>query len=144
MRQRLLFFPILLVVFALGCATAFADSIPDPSTPGPDSVTKIEYYGGSVMMSAPAASGASTAAFQQPLDGALFYPDGPGPFDVVVLIHGNHADCLTATGSETTPSAQNCASIPGTHHCSTTRATTTWPTISPATASSSCRSTRTR
>ena len=99
-----------LVVLGLCCASASAVSIPDPTLPGPDSVTKVEYYGGSVMMSAPQASGASTAAFQQPLDGALFYPSGPGPFDVVILIHGNHADCLTPTGGETTTSSANCAS----------------------------------
>jgi hypothetical protein len=79
MRVRLVFLPILLAVFALSCATVLADSIPDPSTPGPDSVTKVEYYGGSVMLSAPAANGASTAAFQTPLDGAPFYPSGPDP-----------------------------------------------------------------
>jgi hypothetical protein len=101
------------LILGLWCASASAVSIPDPLAPGTDTVTKVEYYGGSVMMSAPAASGASTAAFQQPLDGALFYPSGPGPFDVVVLIHGNHADCLTATGSETTTSSSNCASTPG-------------------------------
>jgi hypothetical protein len=94
-------------------SAASATSIPDPLAVGPDTVTKVEYYGGSVMMSAPASSGSSTAAFQHPLDGALFYPNGAGPFDVVILIHGNHADCLTATGSESTPSSANCASTPG-------------------------------
>ena len=93
-----------LILGACCCSTASAASIPDPTLPGPDTVTKVEYYGGSVMMSAPNANGSATAAFQHPLDGALFYPNGPGPFDVVILIHGNHADCLTATGSETTPS----------------------------------------
>jgi dienelactone hydrolase len=109
MRLRLAVLPILVCVLGLGPASASAVSIPDPTLPGPDSVTKVEYYGGSVMMSAPSANGNSTAAFQQPLDGALFVPSGPGPFDVVVLIHGNHADCLTAVGGETTTSASNCA-----------------------------------
>lgn len=103
----------LIVGLCLGASAASADTIPDPLAAGPDTVTKVEYYGGSVLMSAPASSGASTAAFQHPLDGALFYPNGPGPFDVVILIHGNHADCLTATGSESTPSSANCASTPG-------------------------------
>ncbi len=101
--------PATLILGACCCSTASAASIPDPTLPGPDTVTKVEYYGGSVMMSAPNANGSATAAFQHPLDGALFYPNGPGPFDVVILIHGNHADCLTATGSETTPSQSNCA-----------------------------------
>jgi hypothetical protein len=113
LRPALLSFLVAVLALVATCASASAASIPDPTTPGSYPVTKVDYYGGSVMMSAPAASGSSTAAFQQPLDGALFYPSGPGPFDVVVLIHGNHADCLTATGSETTPSAQNCAATPG-------------------------------
>lgn len=101
------------LILGLCSASASAISIPDPIAPGPDAVTKVEYYGGSVMMDAPAANGTSTAAFQQPLDGALFFPSGPGPFDVVVLIHGNHADCLTAVGGETTTGSSNCASTPG-------------------------------
>ena len=109
MRLRVALLPALILLLGLCCASASATvSIPDPTLPGPDSVTKVEYYGGSVMMSAPQSNGASTAAFQQPLDGALFYPSGPGPFDVVILIHGNHADCLTPTGSETTTSSSNC------------------------------------
>jgi hypothetical protein len=111
MRLRLVV--LTLLVAGLWCASASAATMPDPATPGTHSVTKVEYYGGSVMMSAPQASGAATAAFPHPLDGALFYPDGPGPFDVVVLLHGNHADCLTATGTETTPSSANCAATPG-------------------------------
>jgi hypothetical protein len=101
------------LILGLWSASASAVSIPDPIAPGADTVTKVEYYGGSVMMDAPAANGTSTAAFQQPLDGALFFPSGPGPFDVVVLIHGNHADCLTAVGGETTTGSSNCASTPG-------------------------------
>jgi dienelactone hydrolase len=111
MRLRLAVFASLIA--GLWCTSASAATIPDPVAPGPDTVTKVEYYGGSVMMSAPQANGTSTAAFQQPLDGALFFPNGPGPFDVVVLIHGNHADCLTPTGAETTTSFANCSATPG-------------------------------
>ncbi len=113
--RRLGALAILLTVALVGCSSASAASvtIPDPTLPGPDAVTKVEYYGGSVLLSAPSSNGTATAAFQQPLDGALFYPSGPGPFDAVVLIHGNHSDCLTALGAETTPSSANCASTPG-------------------------------
>src|ERR1700753_478745 len=111
--RRLLALSTLIVGLCLSASAASADTAPAPLAAGPDTVTKVEYYGGSVMMSAPASSGSSTAAFQHPLDGALFYPNGAGPFDVVILIHGNHADCLTATGSETTTSSANCASTPG-------------------------------
>src|ERR1700744_4558393 len=107
--QRLMALSIVILGLCFSASAASATSIPDPLAVGPDTVTKVEYYGGSVLMSAPTSSGASTAAFQHPLDGALFYPNGAGPFDVVILIHGNHADCLTATGSETTPSSMNCA-----------------------------------
>ncbi len=90
-----------------------SSSIPNPNETGPHAVTKVEYYGGSVMMNAPNINGSATASFQQPLDGALFYPDGAGPFPLIVLLHGNHADCLTAFGSETTTGSSNCASTPG-------------------------------
>src|SRR6201992_1036035 len=111
--RRLLALSTLIVGLCLSASAASADTIPDPLAAGPDTVTKVEYYGGSVLMSAPNSSGASTAAFQHPLDGALFYPNGASPFDVVILIHGNHADCLTAAGTESTPASTNCASTPG-------------------------------
>ncbi|MDQ6776490.1 MAG: hypothetical protein M3071_09815, partial [Actinomycetota bacterium] len=111
MRLRLA--AMALLICGMCCASASAASIPDPVAAGPYSVTKVEYYGGSVLMSAPQANGSATAAFQQPLDGALFYPSGPGPFDLVILIHGNHADCLTATGQETTTGLANCSATPG-------------------------------
>ncbi len=94
-------------------AAEASSSIPNPTELGSHTVTKVEYYGGSVMMDAPNINGTATAAFQQPLDGALFFPNGGGPFPLIVLLHGNHADCLTASGSETTTSSANCASTPG-------------------------------
>ncbi|HEY4096839.1 MAG TPA: hypothetical protein VGM33_15065, partial [Baekduia sp.] len=93
----------------MAAGSALADvTVPDPTLPGSLPTQKLEYYGGSIMMSAPNISGTSTAAFQQPLDGALFYPTGPGPYPVIVLLHGNHSDCLTlSTGGESSP--QPCA-----------------------------------
>jgi dienelactone hydrolase len=102
---------VITVALASAAGTRAATSqpaIPDPLAAGPQAVTKVEYYGGSIMMSAPNINGTATAAFVQPLDGALFYPSGPGPFPLVVLLHGNHADCLNpATGQESSP--QPCA-----------------------------------
>lgn len=107
---------VALVLLATSGSSSAAEAIgtvPNPVEMGSHTVTKVEYYGGSVMMDAPNINGTATAAFQQPLDGALFYPNGGGPFPLIVLLHGNHADCLTASGSETTTSASNCASTPG-------------------------------
>lgn len=109
-RRRALLTPLLAVLLSLAIVgSASADTaVPDPTLPGSLTVNKLEYYGGSVMMSAPNIAGTSTAAFQQPLDGALFYPTGSGPYPVIVLLHGNHSDCLTTTtGAESSP--QPCA-----------------------------------
>jgi hypothetical protein len=122
MLKRLALLPVLFALVLLASSgSALADPIsPDPAAPGPYGYQEVQYYGGSELMSAPASNGNATAAFQQPLDGALFYPTnaatgqiGAGPFDFILLIHGNHADCITALGTESTPSSANCASTPG-------------------------------
>src|ERR1700688_3427841 len=81
--------PAILIVALLALSgSSSADSspapMPDPVENGPHTVTKVEYYGGSVMMDAPNINGTATAAFQHPLDGALFYPNGAGPFSLIV------------------------------------------------------------
>jgi hypothetical protein len=100
---------------ALVTAASASAAIPDPLQSGPDGYQKIEYDAGSIMLSAPNINGSTTAAFQQELAGALFVPTGdPGPWPAVVVIHGNHSNCITQTGTEMTTPTATCKANGGT------------------------------
>jgi hypothetical protein len=73
-------------------------AVPDPMEMGPYGVEEVRYDAGTVMMSAPAQNGTTTAAFQHPLQGILYIPTGsPGPWRALVFIRGNHSSCLTTS-----------------------------------------------
>jgi hypothetical protein len=111
--SRVLLLALAVLAFALPAAASAA--VPDPLLAGPDGYQKIEYDAGSIMLSAPNINGTTTAAFQQELAGALFVPTGdPGPWPAVVVIHGNHSNCITQTGSETTTTRAACTAAGGT------------------------------
>jgi hypothetical protein len=81
-------------------AQAQTSGVPDPTQQGPYTVNEMHYDAGSVQMSAPNVDGSTTAAFQHPLAGELYYPSGPGPWPALVFIHGNHSSCITGGTSE--------------------------------------------
>jgi hypothetical protein len=81
-------------------AQAQTTGMPDPTEQGPYTVNEMHYDAGTVQMSAPNADGSTTAAFQHPLAGELYYPSGPGPWPALVFIHGNHSSCITGGTSE--------------------------------------------
>jgi hypothetical protein len=91
-----------LVALALGAGPAHAQS-PDPLAPGPYGYKKIEYSAGNLMITIPPANGTASQTFPQPLEGSIIYPDTPGPWKVLVFMHGRHSTCITGTGGESSP-----------------------------------------
>ena len=91
-----------LVALALGAGPAHAQA-PDPLAPGPYGYKKIEYSAGNLMITIPPANGTASQTFPQPLQGSIIYPDTPGPWKVLVFMHGRHSTCITGTGGESSP-----------------------------------------
>ena len=42
-------------------------------------------------------------SFDQTLEGAITYPDGAGPWPLLLLLHGNHQTCILADGTFDNP-----------------------------------------
>ena len=61
----------------------------DPAVPGPLGVATFDYDGGQTVLT----DGAVGAAYPSELTGNVHVPDGPGPYPVVVFLHGRHATC---------------------------------------------------
>ena len=91
-----------LLALALGASSAHAQ-VPDPLAPGPYGFKKIEYSAGDLMITIPPANGTASQTFPQPLEGSIVYPDTPGPWKVLVFLHGRHSTCITGTGGESSP-----------------------------------------
>jgi len=92
---------VLLILIAGGHeAEAQTSGMPDPTETGPYEVNEMHYDAGSVQMSAPSADGSTTAAFQHPLAGEIYWPSGAGPWPGLVFIHGNHSSCITGGTTE--------------------------------------------
>jgi hypothetical protein len=80
-----------------------AAAAPDPLAYGPYGYKKIEYSAGNLMITIPPANGGASQTFPQPLEGSIIYPDTPGPWKVLVFMHGRHSTCITGTGGESSP-----------------------------------------
>jgi hypothetical protein len=93
---------VALVAAILG-ATATA-KVPDPLRPGKLGVNVAEYGAGEIALTIPQLDGTS-ASFTQPLEGSVTFPTGPGPWPVVLFLHGRHQTCIDAGGVEFLPDA---------------------------------------
>jgi hypothetical protein len=93
---------VLVAAVALGASPAHAQ-VADPLAPGPYGYKKIEYSAGNLMITIPPANGTASQTFPQPLEGSIIYPDTPGPWKVLVFMHGRHSTCITGTGGESSP-----------------------------------------
>ena len=79
-------------------------AVPDPLKPGNLGVNVVEYEAGEIALTIPQVDGTS-ASFTQPLEGSVTFPTGPGPWPVVLFLHGRHATCIDAAGLEYIPEA---------------------------------------
>jgi hypothetical protein len=96
-----------LVAAALVCACAApapAAAI-DPLAPGPYGVRTVEYTARSLPFALPGTRLAGPITFEQPLEGSITYPDGPGPWKVLLFLHGNHPTCILRDGEFVIPEA---------------------------------------
>jgi hypothetical protein len=89
------------LVAALLCAPAAA-AVPDPLEPGRLGVNEVAYRAGEIALTVPQADG-TQASFTQPLEGSVTFPTGPGPWPVVLFLHGRHTTCIDAGGTEEIP-----------------------------------------
>jgi hypothetical protein len=78
--------------------------VPDPLKPGELGVNVVEYEAGEIALTVPQLDGTS-ASFTQPLEGSVTFPTGPGPWPVVLFLHGRHQTCIDAGGAEYIPEA---------------------------------------
>ena len=81
-----------------------AAKVPDPLKPGKLGVNVVEYEAGEIALTIPQVDGTS-ASFTQPLEGSVTFPTGPGPWPVVLFLHGRHQTCIDAGGLEYLPDA---------------------------------------
>jgi hypothetical protein len=93
---------VALVAAILGAAATAA--VPDPLKPGKRDVNVVEYEAGEIALTIPQVDGTS-ASFTQPLEGSVTFPTGPGPWPVVLFLHGRHQTCIDAGGVEYIPEA---------------------------------------
>jgi hypothetical protein len=93
---------VALVAAILGFAATA--KVPDPLKPGKLGVNVAEYGAGEIALTVPQLDGTS-ASFTQPLEGSVTFPTGPGPWPVVLFLHGRHATCIDAGGVEFLPDA---------------------------------------
>ena len=94
---------LLALVALLAGAGAAQAQTPDPLAPGPHGFKKVEYHAGNLMITIPPANGNASQTFPQPLEGSIVYPDTPGPWKVLLFLHGRHSTCITASGGESSP-----------------------------------------
>jgi len=81
-----------------------AAKLPDPLEPGKLGVNVVEYEAGEIALTIPQVDG-TAASFTQPLEGSVTFPTGPGPWPVVLFLHGRHETCIDAGGVEYIPEA---------------------------------------
>jgi hypothetical protein len=93
---------VALVAAILG--TPATAKVPDPLKPGNLGVNVVEYEAGEIALTVPQVDGTS-ASFTQPLEGSVTFPTGPGPWPVVLFLHGRHATCIDAALIEYLPEA---------------------------------------
>ena len=79
---------------------------PDPLKPGGLGVNVVEYEAGEIALTVPQLDGTS-ASFTQPLEGSVTFPTSPGPWPVVLFLHGRHQTCIDAGGVEYIPEASS-------------------------------------
>jgi hypothetical protein len=91
----------------LALALPAAADARNPLAPGKLSVKSIEYEAGSIAVTVPGGGGEPDQTFLQPLEGSVTYPSGPGPWPLLLFLHGRHATCITADGQETVPEAED-------------------------------------
>jgi dienelactone hydrolase len=93
MRLRALVLPAVLAAASLIVAAPAAQaSAPDPAVAGSHAVTTYEYDAGPTTVSDPS----DGLTYQEELQGALYVPDGAGPFPVLLFLHGRHDTCTYA------------------------------------------------
>ena len=93
---------VILVAAILGAAATAA--VPDPLKPGRLGFNVVEYEAGEIALTIPQVDGTS-ASFTQPLEGSVTFPTGPGPWPVVLFLHGRHQTCIDAGAVEYIPEA---------------------------------------
>ena len=71
----------------------------DPLAPGPLGVHTIQYSAGSVRIDMPGTDVSVPISLDQPLEGAVTYPDGAGPWPLLLFLHGFHPTCILADGT---------------------------------------------
>ena len=106
MRNRLsvsVVFAAVALVVAIPVAPAAA-KVPDPLKPGKLGVNVVEYDAGEIALTVPQLDGTS-ASFTQPLEGSVTFPTSPGPWPVVLFLHGRHTTCIDAGAVEYIPEA---------------------------------------
>lgn len=81
-----------------------AARVPNPLKPGRLGVNEVEYEAGEIALTVPQSDG-TKASFTQPLEGSVTFPTGPGPWPVVLFLHGRHDTCIDAAGVEYIPDA---------------------------------------
>jgi hypothetical protein len=79
-----------------------AARVPNPLKPGKLGVNEVEYKAGEIALTIPQPDGIE-ASFTQPLEGSVTFPTGPGPWPVVLFLHGRHQTCIDAGGVEYVP-----------------------------------------
>src|SRR5215204_1631631 len=86
MRARLLpcLAPAWIVALLLVPAGPAGAAVPRPLARGPHATARVEYEAGSALVST------QGIAFEQPLEGSVHVPQGPGPWRVLLFLHGNH------------------------------------------------------
>lgn len=92
-------------ILACACAAPTPAAAIDPLAPGPDGVRTVEYAAGSLPFALPGTRLAGPITFEQPLEGSITYPEGPGPWKVLLFLHGNHSTCILGDGEFVIPEA---------------------------------------
>ncbi|MDB5297716.1 MAG: hypothetical protein JWO31_3699 [Phycisphaerales bacterium] len=104
-------------IATLGLAqSASAADLPDPLAKGPYEVNRSYYNAGNLQLTVTSTGSGTTIApgdsttgngnsFPQPLEGTVTWPTGngprgDGPYPVVLLQHGRHNACISATGAD--------------------------------------------
>ena len=91
MRLRALVLPLLTAAaVAVVPTTPATAAAPDPAVPGSRTVTTIEYDAGTTLVTDPS----TLLTYPEQLEGALYVPSGPGPFPVLMFLHGRHSTCV--------------------------------------------------
>ena len=95
------------VIVGCACASPSPAAAIDPLAQGPHGVRTIEYSAGSLSIGLPGTQVAGPITVEQPLEGSITYPTGPGPWPVLLFLHGNHSTCILADGTFDIPAPSN-------------------------------------